>query len=78
MIRVDRTTPLVTVPKSKHDLRAIAEKRHWLMSTLQARVDGVNAMPRRLDAVDVAVREYTCLVNVQRQFRDGVVTHRSK
>ena len=29
-------------------------------------------MPRRLDAVDVAVRDSTRLVDVQRQFRDGV------
>ena len=39
-------------------------------------VDGVVAMPCRLDAVDVAVRESTRLVNVQRQFRDAVVRHR--
>ena len=33
-------------------------------------------MPRRLDVVHVAVRESTCLVNVQSQFRDGVVPRR--
>ena len=32
--------------------------------------------PRRRDAVDVAVRESTRCVNVQRRFRDGVVTRR--
>ena len=32
-------------------------------------------MPRRLDVV-VAVRESTCLVNVQSQFRDGAVPRR--
>ena len=36
------------------------------VSELQARVDGVGAMPQRLDAVDGAVREPTW-------FRDGVV-----
>ena len=32
-------------------------------SELQVRVDGVNAMPRRRDAVDVAVRESPRLVS---------------
>ena len=41
-------------------------------SELQVRFDGVGATPRHRDAVDVAVRESTRRVNVQRQFRDGV------
>ena len=34
------------------------------------RVDGVNAMPHRLDALDVAVRESTRLARERRQFHD--------
>ena len=45
---------------------------------LQVRLDGVKAMPRRLDAVDVAVRESTCLAREPRQFRDGLNQHRSR
>ena len=40
------------------------------VSELQLRADGVNATSRHRDAVDVAVRESTRLVNVQRQFRE--------
>ena len=42
-------------------------------SELQLRADGVDAMPHRRDAVDVAVRESTRLVREPRQFRDAVV-----
>ena len=42
------------------------------VSELQVRVDGVKATRFHRDAVDVAARESTRLVNVQRQFRDGV------
>ena len=41
-------------------------------SELQLWEDGVSTISRRRDAVDVAVRESTRRVNVQRQFRDGV------
>ena len=41
------------------------------VSELQARADGVGAMPQRLDAVDGAVREPTW-------FRDGVVPRRTR
>ena len=51
---------------------ALTQRLFLNFSELQVRVDGVNALPRRLDVVDVAVREPTCLVNVQRLFRDGV------
>ena len=47
------------------------------ISQLELRVDGVDAVPHRRDAVDVAVRASTRLVIVQRQFRDAVVRHRS-
>ena len=53
------------------DLRVISE----LFRTSSC-VDGVGAMPHRLDAVDVAVRESTRVVNQWRQFRDAVVPHR--
>ena len=46
------------------------------ISQLELRGDGVNAMPHRRDAVDVAVRESTRLVREPRQFRDAVVRHR--
>ena len=36
----------------------------------------VDAMPHRLDAIDVAVRESTRLVSERRQFRDAIVRHR--
>ena len=39
-------------------------------------VDGVVAMPHRLDALDVAVRESTRLVSERRKFRDAIVRHR--
>ena len=45
-------------------------------SELQVRVDGVGAMPHRLDAVDVASREPTRRARESRQCRDGVVPHR--
>ena len=48
----------------------------WFPSISQLRVDGVNATFRHRDAVDVAVRASTRLVNVQRQFRDAVGRHR--
>ena len=43
------------------------------ISQLEFWEDGVSTRPHRRDAVDVAVRASTRLVNVQRQFRDGVV-----
>ena len=45
-------------------------------SELQVRVDGVFMKPRRLDAVDVAVRESTRLAREPRPRRDAVVRHR--
>ena len=45
-------------------------------SELQVRVDGVCAIPHRLDAVDVASREPTRRARESRQCRDGVVPHR--
>ena len=45
-------------------------------SELQVRVDGVGAMPHRLDAVDVASREPTRRARESRQFREGVVPRR--
>ena len=47
-------------------------------SELQGRVDGVFMRPCRLDAVDVAVRESTRRVHVQRQFRDAIVPRRRR
>ena len=47
------------------------------VSELQGRIDGVFMRPHRLDAVVVAVRESTRLVNVQRQFCDGIVPRRA-
>ena len=47
------------------------------ISQLELRVDGVNAMPRRRDAVAVITREFTRLVSAQRQFRDAVGRRRS-
>ena len=41
-------------------------------SELQVRVDGVGAMPHRLDAVDVASREPTRRVSERRQSRETV------
>ena len=49
-----------------------------LFSELQVRVDGVNAMPHRRDAVDAAVRASTRLGSAQRPCRDGVAPRRSK
>ena len=46
------------------------------VSELQVRVDGVCAMPRPRDAVDVAVRESTRLTSEPRPCRDAVVRHR--
>ena len=45
-------------------------------SELQVRVDGVCAIPHRLDAVDVASREPTRRARESRQCRDGVVPRR--
>ena len=45
-------------------------------SELQVRVDGVGAMPHRLDAVDVASREPTRRARESRQFLDSVVPRR--
>ena len=45
-------------------------------SELQLRVDGVNAMPHRRDAVDKAVRESARRVREPRQFHDAVVRRR--
>ena len=39
-------------------------------------VDGVLAMPHRLDALEVAARESTRLASERRQFRDAIVRHR--
>ena len=45
-------------------------------SELQVRVDGVCAIPHRLDAVDVASREPTRRARESRQYRNGVVPRR--
>ncbi len=42
------------------------------MASTRCHVDGVDAMPRRRDAVDVAVRDSTRLAREPRRFRDGV------
>ena len=48
------------------------------ISQLELRVDGVNAMPHRRDAVDVAVRASTRRVREPRPRRDAVVRHRTR
>ena len=47
-------------------------------SELQLRADGVDAMPRRRDAVDVAVRESARRVGEPRSCRDAVGRRRSR
>ena len=42
------------------------------VSELQPCEDGVVAMPRRVDALEVAVRESLRVMCERRQFRDGV------
>ena len=71
-------TSLLT-PCGMAEIETVLTQRLFLnVSELQLRVDGVNAMPRRLDAVDVAVREPTRLVSERRQFRDAVVRRRPR
>ena len=46
------------------------------ISQLELRVDGVVAVPHRLDALFMIVRASTRLVSARRRFRDAVVRHR--
>ena len=55
---------------------ALTQRPFPSISQLELRVDGVDAMPHRRDAVDVAVRASTRRVREPRQFRDAVVRHR--
>ena len=54
----------------------LSQRLFLSFSELQVRVDGVGAMPHRLDAVDVASREPTRRARESRQFLDGVVPRR--
>ena len=55
---------------------ALTQRLFLCFSELQVRVEGVNATRCHRDAVDVAVRASTRLVNVQKLFRDDVVRRR--
>ena len=70
---VDRLRPRVAPGDWLHVTYGLAwfivltQRLFLSFSELQVRVDGVNAMPRRRDAVDVAVRESTRLVSRRRR-----------
>ena len=57
--------------------KSVTQRLFLAFCELQVRVDGVGATSRHRDAVDVAVRESTCLAREPRQFRDGINQHRS-
>ena len=58
-------------------LLVLTQRLFLRFSELQVRVDGVEAVPRGRDALDVAVRESTRRARAPRQFRDCVIPRRT-
>ena len=65
LLSVRGERPGKQVALEDNEIRSVTRSRNDL-GLSGGRVDGVFMRPRRLDVVDAAARESTCLVNVQR------------